>query len=109
MDESNFHELADAQLETIEEALENADEEGLLDVELSEGVLTISFPEEDGEFVINKHGPSRQIWVASPLSGASHFHYDVDVNDWVEADEERGLLEFLAAELDELTGISIET
>ena len=43
------------------------------DVDLIDGTLTVSLPK--GQYVINKHGVTKQIWVASPFTGAHHFHF----------------------------------
>lgn len=73
LDEANFARLADETLKyllaTIEDAL--ADH---LDIDLEGGILTIRL-EVGGIYVINKQAPNRQIWLASPASGAWHFDY----------------------------------
>lgn len=43
------------------------------DVDLLEETLTITLPTHQ-QYVINKHGVTRQIWVSSPFTGAHHFH-----------------------------------
>jgi frataxin len=43
-----------------------------LDVEMAGGILQIELP-DGGAYVVNKHGPNREIWVSSPKSGAWHF------------------------------------
>ena len=45
----------------------------LADVDLLDGALTITLPHHQ-QYVIHKHGVTRQIWVASPFTGAHHFH-----------------------------------
>lgn len=42
------------------------------DVELLDDSLTIVLP-AGRQYVINKHGVTRQIWIASPFTGAHHF------------------------------------
>ncbi|MBM3534924.1 MAG: iron donor protein CyaY [Alphaproteobacteria bacterium] len=73
LDEPSFVRLADETLKyllaTIEDAL--ADD---LDIDLEGGILTIRL-EAGGIYVINKQAPNRQIWLASPASGAWHFDY----------------------------------
>lgn len=68
---SAFHLLADQALNAIALAIETRLGERL-DVELQEGILTIDL-DEGGQYLINKHGPNRQIWLSSPKSGAWHF------------------------------------
>ncbi len=108
MDISTYHELADEILELLEEAIIDADADEELTVQSEEGVLTITLPEGE-EYVINKHPPSKQIWVSSPISGSVHFAYDEEGDDWLDLDEEQRLLDFVAGELDEIAEIAIET
>ena len=44
------------------------------DVELLEGVLTVTLP-ENHQYVINRHGVTYQIWLSSPFTGAHHFKW----------------------------------
>ncbi len=82
MEETDFHILADAVLGAIEQDLEDADQDGYLEVDRVGGVLTLSLP--DGkQFVISKHVPTRQLWVSSPFSGAHHFGYDAPTKQWM--------------------------
>lgn len=39
--------------------------------DLNAGVLTIDTPQ--GQYVLNRHAPLRQLWLSSPVSGAWHF------------------------------------
>jgi frataxin-like iron-binding protein CyaY len=49
------------------------------EVDLSPGTLKIILSPQfcetahKGTFLISRHGPTRQIWYASPVSGATHF------------------------------------
>ena len=81
MDQHAFNALADEQLLTLTASLEVADEEGLLEIEQDGGVITITL-KSGKQYVINKHGPTRQIWLSSPVSGASHFSYDETAQSW---------------------------
>lgn len=81
MDESRFHTLADATLDTLLQTLEAAIGDHA-DLELNQGVLTLEL--EDGrQFLVNKHAPNRQIWLSSPVSGAWHFAYDGEQQAWI--------------------------
>jgi iron donor protein CyaY len=86
--DSTFNAFADLTLNRLADALEVADEDGLLDVELTGGILTIEFP-SGKQFVINKHGPSQQIWLSSPFSGGLHFDYDEASQGWALKDGRR--------------------
>ena len=81
MDAQSFHTLADKQLHILTEALETADEEGLLEVDSDQGIITITL-KTGRQYVINKHAPTQQIWLSSPVSGASHFAYDEGAQSW---------------------------
>ena len=78
MDDSSFERLAGRTLETLFDALDAALADG--DVEFDGGILTVELS-DGGKYVINRHGPNRQIWVSSPKSGAWHFERRGDV--WV--------------------------
>lgn len=97
MNDTDFHCLADGVLSSIEADLEEADQEGSIDVEAMSGVLTLSLT--DGkQYVISKHTPTRQVWVSSPFSGAHHFSYDAGSNLW-KLESGKELRELLDGEL----------
>lgn len=106
LDETHFLAIASATLEHIHDQLEQAFEDGTIEeLELGEGVLTIEL--ETGQtFVVSKHEPSRQMWLASPLSGGLHFDYNHDNAEWRLADG-RVLKRLLAEELKQLCGLHI--
>ncbi len=103
LQESDFHQQADAYLESLFEQIEQQDEDGGLDIDLQDGILLI----EGGghEFVINKHSASQQIWMSSPLSGGLHFSPTDAGKDWKLADGRR-LSVVLAEELGMVTGVN---
>ena len=104
MDNSQFETLADAMLGRIQSALEAAG--GDLDVELVEGVLTVE-TESGGKFLVNKHGPNRQIWLSSPVSGAWHFAWSEMHQGWISTRGGERLEELLGRELSEAAGEAI--
>jgi frataxin len=88
LDEQQFESLAGNFLARVTAAVEDASDD--IDVELQGGVLTIEL--EDGRtFVLNKHAPMRQMWLSSPLSGASHYKYDDASRLWVSTRDTREL------------------
>lgn len=105
MQESRFHQLADSWLTSAQDALEDADMEGVLDIDCAHGSLTITL--ESGQvLLVSKHTPSRQLWLSSPISGGLHFGYDEKSKQWILAN---GCIlpELLAKELQSLSGITV--
>ena len=45
------------------------------DVDLNGGILNIEL-ENGSQYVINKNAPNYEIWMSSPLSGASHYYLE---------------------------------
>lgn len=70
--ESQYHQAADPAMNELVDFLEDLEDNHDISPEYDSGVLSIIMP-DDKEYVINKHTPSRQIWVSSPYSGASYF------------------------------------
>jgi CyaY protein len=70
MDESLFDRIADVELSDLEKRLSELDPDEL-EVELSMGVLTLTFA-DDSKMVINSHRAARQIWMAADRQ-AWHF------------------------------------
>ena len=104
LDESRFTALADEVLEhlcdTVDDVLGDQ-----IDADLHAGILTLSLS-GGGQYIINKHTPNREIWMSSPVGGATHFaHVD---GRWVSTrDSALVLHEVLAAELKARTGTDI--
>jgi frataxin len=80
LDETIFHENSEKALNQLLEFAENLENTHEIEVNLDSGVLSIIMP-DDKEYIINKHTPSRQIWVSSPYSGAGYFEFNQ--NNWV--------------------------
>ncbi len=88
LSETNFVTLAEAALNRLTGMVEAMDEEDLLEIEQSSGMLTIDLP-SGKQFVINRQIPTQQIWLSSPLSGGLRFDYDEDEKIWVLKDGRR--------------------
>ncbi|HJS33539.1 MAG TPA: iron donor protein CyaY [Alphaproteobacteria bacterium] len=104
MDQSAFETLVDGTLAELMERLEAqlADE----DIELNAGILTIELA--DGrQYVINKHGPNRQLWMSSPVSGAWHFAWDSEARAWRSTRGTETLHRLLEAELTAIVGTGV--
>ena len=97
MDEAAFESVADATLTELMERFE-ADYGDTAEVDLEGGVLTIEF-DSGAQYLINKHGPMRQIWLSSPVSGAGHYDYDAEAKVWLNSRTGENLSALLAAEL----------
>jgi len=95
--EQAFASLADSLLESLEEAI---GAEG--DAELQGGVLTVQG--DAGTWLVNKHAPTRQIWLSSPKSGARHYAFDRASGLWQDT---RGAGDLLSTLSDEL-GVALE-
>jgi frataxin len=105
MDERAFETLADRTLQHLFAQID-AELGDVADVDLRGGILTVAL--DDGrQYVINKHAPNRQIWMSSPVSGASHYDHDEASGGWRSTRDGDLLAPRLARELAELTGTTI--
>jgi frataxin len=86
--ESAFQTLADSLLAALEEGIGP-------DAELQSGILTVEG--DAGTWIVNKHAPTRQIWLSSPQSGARHFAWDG--KNWSDTRGKGELLAVLSGEL----------
>lgn len=95
MSDSAFEALADSLLAALEEGIGAADSGP--DAELQGGILTVDG--EDGTWIVNKHAPTRQVWLSSPRSGARHYAFDAASGQWQDTRGGADLLSHLSAEL----------
>jgi len=91
-------EVLDALFEQVEDQLGD-----WLDAELTGGILQIELP-DGGTYVVNKHGPNREIWLSSPKSGAWHFAANEDQSWRSTRGGPEELAGLLAAELSAAAG-----
>lgn len=83
LSDTAFQSLAHTTLARLHDALDGAYESGALeDLELEQGLLTI-VTATGKSFIVSAHGPSKQIWLASPISGGLHFSWDAAAAQWV--------------------------
>ncbi|MBP0598597.1 iron donor protein CyaY [Herbaspirillum sp. LeCh32-8] len=82
MTESEFLDLADATLSTIEAVLEKTCDETDLDVECSRSgnVLEVECISDGSKIIINSQAPMKEMWVAARSGG---FHYRYDGQRWL--------------------------
>ena len=81
MSESEFLELAEAVLDEVESALEEAADAADVDVECSRtgNVLQVEFVDNGSKIIVNTQAPMQEIWVAARAGG---FHYRLDGELW---------------------------
>lgn len=102
MDDRSFAALADQTLRSLAARIEDA-ADGAAEVDLVDGILEIELA--DGrKYVINKHAPNRQIWMASPVSGAWHFAPDAGGVAWTSTRGAETLHRVLSVELSQALG-----
>jgi frataxin len=82
LDDSQFNMLAEAALTRCFDALEMAYEDGLLE-DLERDAELVTIVAETGEtFIVSKHNANKELWLASPSSGGSHFGWDAEAKEW---------------------------
>jgi iron donor protein CyaY len=79
LDEKDFRNRADVALESLKNALIDAEESSEIEVEDQSGALHISF-DDRSKFIISPNAPVRQIWISAL---ATSFKLD-----WSEAEED---------------------
>ncbi len=79
MTESEFNELIDDIIFSIEEQLDDVETE--IDYETSNGILTLIM-ENQSQIIINRQSANLQLWMAAK-SGGYHFVYD-EKQQWVD-------------------------
>jgi frataxin len=105
LDESRFAILALKELQDLAALLEDALGEDH-EVDLEGGILTLEL-ESGAQFVINQHAPMRQIWLSSPVSGASHYAWDEGAQNWKSTRGGTPLRDQLAADLKAKAGVNV--
>jgi len=89
-------------MELLAETLEALDH---VEVDYDGKMLQIFLP-NGLEYLINFHGTTSQIWLASPVSGAHHFDYRA--GNWHSTRQEISLNVLLAQELKDQLGHSVD-
>lgn len=92
MTDAAFESLADSLLKALEEEIGDH-----ADAELHAGVLTVEA--DAGTWIVNKHAPTRQVWLSSPKSGARHYAFDAGSGTWQDTRGGDDLLATLSGEL----------
>lgn len=77
MTENDFHELADAVFERIEQTIDASD----ADIEYDSNGTVLEMEFGDGsKIIVNRHVPNREIWLAAKSGG---FHYGYQDGKWL--------------------------
>lgn len=105
--ESKFQERAEDFLEAIAAEIEAKDEDMLIDVDLTQGVLTLEL-DSGQQYIINRHDASKQLWLSSPISGGLHYDYNENSEGWELTKDGSRLDELLTEELYQHTGIAFD-
>ena len=85
---------------TLNYLLDRIDEDlgDMMEVDLNGGILSIEL-EDGSEYIVSKNAPNNEIWLSSPISGASHFCLDENQENWVNTRTGEKLLDSLAYDL----------
>lgn len=106
LSDGQYNKIANHYLETLSDDLEElADTYPQLDVELTQGVMTLTVA-EGRTYVINKQPPNKQIWLSSPYSGPKR--YDLVRGRWVTLRDGSALTDLLVRELADALGLEVE-
>ncbi|MEZ9448141.1 MULTISPECIES: iron donor protein CyaY [Vibrio] len=76
MNDTEFHQLVDIQMQNIEEAIDESEAD--VDYEVTGNVMTLEF-ENRSQIIINRQEPMREIWLASKSGG---FHFKLVDDKW---------------------------
>ena len=82
MSETEFLDLADSTLSTIEAAMDRLNDDDVIDVECkrSGNVLEIEFIDNGSKIIVNSQAPLQEMWVAAKSGG---FHYKRADGKWI--------------------------
>lgn len=84
MNHTEFVKLAENEVNEIYDYLEEINFSE--DFDLINDVLYIYTTK--GDYVINQHSPTKQIWLSSPVSNAGYFNYDDKTKQWLDKNGE---------------------
>lgn len=94
MEHSVFTKLASTEITSIYDLIEAKMPD--IDIDLISDVLHIST--DKGDYVINQHSPTKQIWLSSPISNAGYFNYIPETKEWLDKNK-ASLRQRLASDL----------
>lgn len=77
MNETEFHQLVDSQMQIIEQAIDDSGAD--IDYETTGNVMTLEF-DDRSQIIINRQEPMKEIWLASKSGG---FHFQWQDEQWI--------------------------
>ena len=77
MNETEFHQLVDSQMQIIEQAIDDSGAD--IDYETTGNVMTLEF-DDRSQIIINRQEPMKEIWLASKSGG---FHFQWQNEQWI--------------------------
>ena len=102
MDDGGFEARAGDTLARLMDRIEDAAGDAA-EVDLEDGVLTVEL-ESGGSYLLNRHAPSGELWLSSPVSGAGHFAWNAEAQSWRDRRGGGDLVERLERELSQALG-----
>jgi CyaY protein len=106
MQEHQYHELADATILAIEEAIEALVEGSGIDIEFESGgeILELEFTNRS-KIIINKQPPLMQLWVATKFNG---YHFEYRDGLWIDNRSGVELWALLSDAMSKQAGVAIQ-
>lgn len=77
-------------------------------VAFQNGVLTVTFGQPYGTYVINRQTPNKQIWLSSPLTGPKRYDFIDEEKCWIYKHDGRSIHELLQTEIPEIVKTSVD-
>ncbi len=96
MSEKEFLDLAESTLDRIEAAMDQLNDEDVIDVECkrSGNVLEVEFIDNGSKIIINSQAPMKEMWVAAKAGG---YHYRYQDGAWINTRDGSELFAALSA------------
>lgn len=102
MNETEFHQRVDSQLQIIEQAIDDSGAD--IDYETTGNVMTLEF-EDRSQIIINRQEPMKEIWLASKSGG---FHFQWQDEQWLCSKTGMELISMVKQECEKHAGEEIE-
>ena len=105
MSETEFLDLAEATLASLEAAAERLAEECDLDIEVNRRGNVLELDLQGGKLIINSQAPMQEMWVAARSGG---FHYRREAGQWIDTRSGKEMLAALSEILSQQLGEPVE-